>query len=110
MHLSPCWFARTGSSRRELPTIEKLHREYENKGLVVLGINDQDSGLAKKFLAKNEYTIQVLMDAKKEVAKAYGTRAVPTVIVVGKDRVIRAHFVGGRSEEQLRLALKSARL
>ncbi|HLJ48561.1 MAG TPA: redoxin domain-containing protein [Bryobacteraceae bacterium] len=104
------WASWCGPCRHELPTIEKLHREYENKGLVVLGINDEDSGLAKKFLVKNEYTIPVLMDAKKEVAKAYGTRAIPTVVVVDKNGVIRAHFVGGRSEEQLRLALKSAGL
>ncbi len=104
------WATWCGPCRRELPTIEKLHREYEDKGLVVLGINDEESGTAKKFLAKNEYRLPVLMDSKKEVARAYGTRAIPTVIVVDKDGVVRAHFVGGRSEDELRAALKGAGL
>jgi peroxiredoxin/outer membrane lipoprotein-sorting protein len=94
--------------RKELPSIEKLHQEYKGKGLVVLGINDEDSGTVKGFLKKNEYSLSVLMDAKRDVHRMYGARAIPTVIVINRDGVIKAHYTGGRSEEELMAAVKMA--
>ncbi len=94
--------------RKELPSIEKLHREFKDKDLVVLGIDDEDSGTVKGFLKKNEYSIPVLLDSRQEVHRMYGARAIPTVIVIGRDGVIKAHYVGGRGEADLLAALKIA--
>ncbi len=96
--------------RKELPSIEKLHRELADKDVVVLGINDEDAGTVKGFLKKHEYTIATLMDSKKNVHRMYGARAIPTVIVIDRNGVIRAHYIGGRSEAQLMEALKTAGL
>jgi peroxiredoxin/outer membrane lipoprotein-sorting protein len=96
--------------RKELPTIEKLHQEYKDKGLVVLGINDEDSGTVKGFLKKNDYGLPVLMDAKRGVHRVYGARAIPTVIVIDSSGVIKAHYIGGRSKAELMAALKTAGL
>ncbi|HEY6390673.1 MAG TPA: redoxin domain-containing protein [Bryobacteraceae bacterium] len=96
--------------RKELPSIEKLHRQFADKDVVVLGINDEDSGTVKGFLKKNEYTIPTLMDSKKNVHRMYGARAIPTVIVIDRNGVIRAHYIGGRSEADLLAALKTAGL
>jgi peroxiredoxin/outer membrane lipoprotein-sorting protein len=96
--------------RKELPSIEKLHREFAGKDVVVLGINDEDSGTVKGFLKKNEYTLPTLMDSKKNVHRMYGARAIPTVIVIDRNGVIRVHYIGGRSEAELMAALKTAGL
>jgi len=96
--------------RKELPSIEKLHRQFADKDVVVLGINDEDSGTVKGFLKKNEYTIPTLMDSKKNVHRMYGARAIPTVIVIDRNGVIRAHYIGGRTEAELLAALKTAGL
>ncbi len=96
--------------RKELPSIDKLNREYKDKGLVVLGINDEDSGTVKSFLKKNEYSLTVLMDGKREVHRMYGASAIPTVIIMDRDGVIKAHYIGGRSEQELVAALNSAGL
>jgi peroxiredoxin/outer membrane lipoprotein-sorting protein len=96
--------------RKELPSIEKLHRQFAGKDVVVLGINDEDSGTVKGFLKKNEYTLPTLMDSKKNVHRMYGARAIPTVIVIDRNGVIRVHYIGGRSEADLMAALKTAGL
>ena len=96
--------------RKELPSIEKLHREFADKDVVVLGINDEDAGTVKGFLKKNEYTLATLMDSKKNVHRMYGARSIPTVIVIDRQGVIRAHYIGGRSEANLREGLKLAGL
>jgi peroxiredoxin/outer membrane lipoprotein-sorting protein len=95
---------------KELSIIEKLHREYEAKGLVVLGISGEDSASVKNFLKQNQYTQPVLMDDKRDVHRMYGARSIPTVIVIDRSGVIRAHEVGGRSEGELIAALRSAGL
>jgi peroxiredoxin/outer membrane lipoprotein-sorting protein len=96
--------------RKELPSIEKLHRQFADKDVVVLGINDEDSSTVKGFLKKNEYTITTLMDSRKNVHRMYGARAIPTVIVIDRGGVIRAHYIGGRTEAELVAALKTAGL
>jgi peroxiredoxin/outer membrane lipoprotein-sorting protein len=94
--------------RAELPEIEKIRHEFSDKGLVVLGINDEESGVVKSFVKKNQYDLPVLMDSKREVHRMYGARAIPTVIVIDRDGVIKAHYVGGRSREDLIAALRTA--
>ena len=96
--------------RRELPSIEKLNLAYKDKDVVVLGINDEEAGTVKGFLRKNEYTLTTLMDSKRAVHKMYGARAIPTVIVIDRNGVIKAHYVGARSEQELVAALKTAGL
>ncbi len=104
------WATWCGPCREELTSIEKLNKELKGKGLVILGINDEDTGTAKSFLKKNEYTLETLMDSKREVHRMYGVRAIPTVVVISATGVVAANFVGTRSEEQLRAALKTAGL
>jgi peroxiredoxin len=70
-----------------------------------LGINDEDSGTVKGFLRKNGYGLTVLMDSKHAVHRTYGIRAIPTLLVIDRDGVIRQHLVGGREEEDLRQAI-----
>ena len=96
--------------RAELPSISKLAREYGDEGLVVLGINDEENGKAAKFLKQNRYELQTLMDSKRAVNRLYGVHAIPTVIVIDKQGVIRAHFTGSRAEVDLKAALQSAGL
>ncbi len=102
------WASWCPPCREELPTIEKLHKEMKDKGLVVLGINDEKLDVARGFVQKNNYTFPVLMDTQGSVNQQYQVEAIPTVLVIGKDGIVKVHFVGGRTETQLRAALKKA--
>jgi peroxiredoxin len=59
----------------------------------------------REFIKQNQYTIPVLMDGNRQVHKRYGVRAIPTLLIVDKEGVIREHFIGSRSEETLRAAI-----
>ena len=48
------------------------------------------------------------MDASGTTAKAYHVDAIPTLLVIDPQGVIRTHFIGGRSEATLRTAIQSA--
>jgi thiol-disulfide isomerase/thioredoxin len=102
------WASWCGPCRAELPTIEKLHKEFGRKGLVVLGINDESAEVASKFMKEQQYTFSTLVDGKREASNAYGVNAIPMVVIIDKIGNISTQFIGARSEEVLRKALEKA--
>ncbi len=104
------WASWCGPCRRELPLIEKLHREYRRNGLVVVGINDERPDVARAFVSGNGYTFPTLSDSRHETYRTYRVTAIPTVYFIDKNGRVAAHYVGGRSEPELRAALKQAGL
>jgi thioredoxin-like negative regulator of GroEL len=49
----------------------------------------------------------VLLDSKHEVFARYGVRAIPALVIIGPDGVIRQQFVGSRAESALRKAIRA---
>jgi thiol-disulfide isomerase/thioredoxin len=101
------WATWCGPCMRELPSILKLRQEFAGK-VEFLGINDESPGVIKGFVRKHNSDMPVLMDESREVHNQYGVNAIPTLLIIGRDGVIREHFVGTRSEEMLRSAIASA--
>jgi peroxiredoxin len=102
------WASWCGPCRVEMPYLEKLHREFKGKDVVILGINDERPEVASEFLKKNGYTFSTLVDERKEVARNYRVSGIPQVFVIGRDGRVVTHYVGARSEGDLRAALKRA--
>jgi peroxiredoxin/outer membrane lipoprotein-sorting protein len=102
------WATWCGPCRLELPQMEKLHQEFKSKGLVVLGVNDEESEIAREFVKSNNYSFPTLSDTKRDVARLYKISAIPTLIVVDREGKISTHFVGVRSEQDVRAAVKKA--
>lgn len=93
--------------REELPSIEKLRQEFAGQ-VQFFGINDEDSGTVKDFLRKHAYELPVLMDGKRQVHRQYGVSAIPTMLIIDRQGVIREHFIGSRTEAKLRQAIQAA--
>jgi len=102
------WASWCGPCRVELPTVVALQEELADKGLVVLGINKEPAEVAQKFLAENGFPLRSLVDAEGTVNRAYQVVAIPTVVIINREGVIAAHFVGVQSAETLRDALTKA--
>ncbi|HEX3684392.1 MAG TPA: redoxin domain-containing protein [Bryobacteraceae bacterium] len=94
--------------RHELPTINKLAEQLRDKDVVFLGINDEGAATVKSFNKKHEYTFTTLEDTNRKVHRAYQASAIPSVFVIGRDGVIRKHFVGSREEPELLAAISAA--
>lgn len=94
--------------RHELPTIEAISKKYSDRNVVVYGVNDEETGTAKRFLEKNHPDLQTLHDAGGKVHHTYGWYSIPTVLVINPNGQITAHFVGERSETELVAALRDA--
>ena len=67
--------------KKLLPGIEKLHNQYEEKGLKVIAVNILEDWLPKVYWRNHEYTFDTVL-AGDEVAKIYGVTGTPTLVFI----------------------------
>ena len=95
---------------REMPAMEKLHRELGNDGLVVLAVNFQEGpNRVKEFMAEHNLTFTALMDRDGKVTERYQAWALPVSVVIDKRGEIAAKAMGARDwagEESIRFFRK----
>jgi peroxiredoxin len=91
------WATWCAPCKEEMPELEQLYRQYENQGLVVLGVSVDDSSSVKQVpgLLKEgnpsvgSYTFPIALDEKQEVTRQYKLFGVPSSFFVDRDGVIR---------------------
>jgi peroxiredoxin len=86
-----------------MPTLERVYREYRDKGFVVVGV-DQEPGeeqLVRAFLSAHEISFPIAMDPGS-IAHDYGVYTFPTSFLIGKDGTIRDVHRGVAVESSLR--------
>jgi len=95
--------------KQELPILEKLHREYGQKGVFFVSVNalDQDS-LDKVQAAILEFgmTFPVLLDQERAFANNYRAMFFPTTFLIDNSGVIREISLGDNTEAELRTSLE----
>jgi len=88
------WASWCGPCVAELPHIEKLHRDFKDRGLVVLGVNNEDVEVARAFVKQKGYTFTTLVDEGKEVSIKYGVSGIPQVFIIDREGKIKWHALG----------------
>jgi peroxiredoxin/outer membrane lipoprotein-sorting protein len=104
------WASWCGPCRRELPSIVKLHEEFKEKGLVVLGVNDEGKKDAASYTREAHLTFPTLDDSGYKAHRAYRVRSIPSVFLIDRDGNVVKFFKGARSEGELRTALRGVGL
>lgn len=78
------WATWCGPCKAAMPSIQKIHERFADKGLVVLGMNCWESGDPAKYMDEKGYTYGLMVGAD-DVAEAYGVSGIPTFYLIGKD-------------------------
>lgn len=99
-----------GPCRRELPSVVKLHEQFKEQGLEVLGVNDEGKGTARHFAEKAGLTFPILDDSNAKVNRLYHVRSIPTAFLIDKEGKVVRFLRGGRDYDSLRSALKAVGL
>ena len=83
----------------EMPSMERLHRRFKDKGLVVLAISEDadGAGLVAPYVKKHSLTFPVGLDPTMSVAGLYGVWAIPSTIIIDR-KGNRAFFANGPRE------------
>lgn len=82
--------------RAEMPSMETLHRELADEGLVILAVNIEKDGrqTVPKALGTNAHGFPILIDDKEAVQKRYGVYKFPESFVIRKDGMIDDKIIG----------------
>lgn len=76
--------------QKELPELEKLHRELSGQGLAIVGINiDREQKNALDLVRRFQLTFKVLLDPEGKVAELYDPPKMPSSYVIDKAGVLR---------------------
>jgi peroxiredoxin len=90
-------------------TIEKLHQDFKDAGLVVLPISIEEGRRKVTAWAPHKtLTMPLLLDPDGDASGAYRITATPTVYLVGRDGKLIAKALGTKpwTSEQGRALLK----
>jgi thiol-disulfide isomerase/thioredoxin len=104
------WATWCGPCREEMPLLEKLYREYKDRGVVVIGASlDAKATEARiaPFLEQHGLTFPVWKGAElAHVQEFTGANGVPATAIVDREGRIAARLTGPVSEAGLRARLE----
>jgi cytochrome c biogenesis protein CcmG/thiol:disulfide interchange protein DsbE len=96
------WASWCDPCREEAPAIERVWQQYQDRGVVFVGIDIWDSEAdGKGFIERFGLTYPNGPDAAGNIGKQYGVTGVPETFLIGKDGKVARKFIGAVSERQL---------
>ena len=80
----------------EAPSIDKLHKMFEDEDFSLLAVSIDEGGkkAVEDFMKKKNLNFPVLLDPEGRVARLYQTTAVPESFIIRKDGTLDNRIVG----------------
>lgn len=91
-----------------IPVLSRLHREYSEEGVVILGVAFDDEGLSVlgKFVVEHQIPYKVLMGNRRVSNSFGGVSSIPTIFIVDREgrlvRKLTGFHTYGQLEEQIK--------
>ncbi len=81
--------------RLEMPSMEKIYKEFKGEGLEVVAMNFMEGPEPiNVFVKENDFTFTILLDRSGKIAESYGVRALPITFLIGRRGNILARSIG----------------
>ena len=82
--------------RKEMPTMEKLHRRFQNSDFVLLAASQDVDGKSTvlPYLREGGYTFPVVLDVNGEIGRKYGVTGYPETFIIDRRGRIVHHHIG----------------
>ena len=91
------WATWCGPCRVEMPSIERLHREFAPRGLHVVAVSVDEavsSAGVREFAQELGLTFEILHDSLRTIDKAYQLTGYPVTFIIDGEGVIRRKHLG----------------
>jgi thiol-disulfide isomerase/thioredoxin len=104
------WASWCGPCKKEYPYLRRLHAQYQNHGLRIIGVN-LDTKLEKAIEAANDEILDYahVFDGKgwkNEIAQLYRVRGIPATFLLDQDlKIISKGLRGSALEKRMRALL-----
>ncbi len=78
-----------------MPGLQALHEELEDRGGLLVSVNQSEpEERVRGFIQRKKYTFRTVLDRDGAIGNRYGVRAIPVVVVVDKQGLVRRLQVG----------------
>lgn len=93
--------------RDEAPALKRVWLEYEDQGVVFVGVNFKDAtAKATAFIEEFDITYPNGPDPYNRISKAYHITGVPETFLIAKDGRLAEWYIGPITEARLRATLE----
>ncbi len=84
------WATWCGPCVSETPSIDKLHKMFEDEDFALLAVSIDEGGkkAVEPFMKSKKLSFPVLLDPEGRVARLYGTTGVPESFIIRKDGTV----------------------
>jgi peroxiredoxin len=96
--------------RKEMPDLETLYRQFNDQGLMILAISDEDAATVKPFVAKQKVTYPILLDPGRKVHELFEVVEIPKTFIYDRDGKLVAQSIDMRTRKQFLEMLAQAGL
>lgn len=82
----------------EMPSIEKLHQELQDEGLVILAVSIDEAGaeVVRPFMQKHKLSFSALTDTAGATKSLYQLTGVPESFIIDKNGIVAEKVIGPR--------------
>jgi cytochrome c biogenesis protein CcmG, thiol:disulfide interchange protein DsbE len=96
--------------RIEAPIVDRVSRHMRDKGVVVLGVNEDtlDQGDPAAFARHEGLTYPIVRDPDGDTLRRYGADSLPTLVIVSSKGTITAVRTGPTSDSELERLVRQA--
>ena len=94
------WASWCEPCKKELPALNGLYKKYKGKGLVVVGLNvDDTKDTAKDFIKEHKVEFPLAYDAGKKLAEQCGLSTMPSSYVLDRKGNVKKVHLGFREDD-----------
>src|ERR1700675_4004796 len=86
--------------RKEMPDLEMLYGRFGSKGLVVLGISDEEAAKVEPFIRERKVSFPVLLDPGRKVNEMFVVDGIPKSFVYDREGKLVAQSIDMRTQKQ----------
>jgi peroxiredoxin len=86
--------------RKEMPDLEALYGRFGSKGLVVLGISDEEAAKVEPFIRERKVSFPVLLDPGRRVNEMFVVEGIPKSFVYDRDGKLVTQSIDMRTQKQ----------
>lgn len=87
--------------RKELPDLQALQDRFKDRGLVVLGITDEEISKVQPFVTEHKMTYPVLLDPGRKVNQLFDIQGIPRSLFYDRNGKLAAQAIDMRTQKQL---------
>lgn len=98
------WASWCGACRQAMPRFNDIFDKYQRAGLVMLSVNLDDERHSAMHMSQSlKIRYPVLLDARKEVSRAYGLDKMPLTVLIDRAGVVRFAHAGFNAGDETRI-------